>query len=68
MMSGMLPKVNIIPLLSAISIGSMKKKLQQAAKYKDCPVIGEWTKSITNHMYWCASSSPDGDDDKMMNL
>jgi len=40
----------------------LKKKFQKAAKYKDCSVIGEWTKSITNHMYWCAASSPDGDE------
>ncbi|XP_065907620.1 uncharacterized protein [Dysidea avara] len=40
----------------------LKKKLQKAAKYTDCMVVGEWTKSITNHMYWCTASSPDGDE------
>ena len=44
----------------------LKKKLQKAAKYKDCAVVGEWTKSITNHMYWCAASSPNGDGDEMV--
>jgi len=44
----------------------LKKKLLKAAKYKDCSVVGEWTKSITNHMYWCAASSPDGDGDEMV--
>ena len=43
----------------------LKKKLQKAAIYKDCEVVGEWTKSITNHMYWWAASSPDGDGEEI---
>ena len=43
----------------------LKKKLQKAVNNKDCEVVGEWTKSITNHMYWCAASSPDGDGEEM---
>ncbi|XP_071834548.1 uncharacterized protein [Apostichopus japonicus] len=39
----------------------IKKKLRAAAAKKDCGLINDWTKSITNHLYWCASSSPDGD-------
>ena len=27
---------------------------------KDCSIISEWIKSITNHLYWCAASSPAG--------
>jgi len=41
----------------------LKKKLQKA---EDCSVIGEWAKSITNHMHWCAASSLDGDGDEIM--
>ena len=36
------------------------------AQYKDCKVIGEWIKSITNHLYWCVASSPEGDGDEMV--
>ncbi|PIK49341.1 hypothetical protein BSL78_13800 [Apostichopus japonicus] len=39
----------------------IKKKLRAAAAMKDCGLINDWIKSITNHLYWCASSSPDGD-------
>ena len=35
------------------------------AKYKDCEVVGEWIKSITNHMYWCAVKTPGGDGKEM---
>ena len=36
------------------------------AQYKDCEVVGEWIKSITNHLYWCAASSPEGDGHEMV--
>jgi len=40
----------------------IKKKLARVAKTKDCELIGEWIKSITNHLCWCAANAPDGDD------
>ena len=43
----------------------IKKKLQQLAKYKECEMINDWIKSITNHLYWCAASSPEGDGNEM---
>ena len=64
MMFGMLPKV-ILTLPSLALNTGLKKKLRKAAKFKDCDVVGEWIKSITNHMYWRAASSPDGDGKKM---
>ena len=36
------------------------------ALYKDCEVVGKWIKSISNHLYWCAASSPEGDGDEMV--
>uniref|UniRef100_A0A1X7U564 THAP-type domain-containing protein n=1 Tax=Amphimedon queenslandica TaxID=400682 RepID=A0A1X7U564_AMPQE len=38
----------------------VKKKLKALAKQKDCEKIGEWSKSIANHLYWCAASTTDG--------
>ena len=35
------------------------------SKYKDCELVGDWVKSITNHLYWCAASAPEGDGDEM---
>jgi len=32
----------------------------------DCAIVGEWIKSITNHLYWCAASAPDGNGDDMV--
>ena len=46
---------------SLLCIG-VKKKLNKAAKYKDCELINEWIKSITNHMYWCVASAPSGNE------
>ena len=39
--------------------------LLKLAQYKDCEIVGEWIKRITNHLYWCVASSPDGDSDQM---
>uniref|UniRef100_T1J2D3 THAP-type domain-containing protein n=1 Tax=Strigamia maritima TaxID=126957 RepID=T1J2D3_STRMM len=33
------------------------RKLMPFAKQKECKTIGEWKKSIVNHLYWCALSS-----------
>ena len=40
----------------------IKKKLAHVEKTKECELIGEWIKNITNHLYWCAANAPDGDD------
>ena len=48
------------------SIGCMCCAETVLCKYKDCEVVGEWIKSITNHMYWCAASLPQGDGDQMV--
>ena len=44
----------------------VKKKLAKLSQYKDCDIVGAWIKSITNHMYWCAASAPDGDGQQMV--
>ena len=31
------------------------KKLDQAAKKKECALISPWIKSVVNHMYWIAA-------------
>lgn len=40
--------------------------MAKLSKYKDCDIVGAWIKSITNHMYWCAASAPDGDGIQMV--
>jgi len=39
----------------------IKMKLAQVAKPKDCELIGEWIKNITNHLCWCPVNAADGD-------
>ena len=34
--------------------------MEKAAKQKDCEIIGEWKKSVINHLYWSAMSTEDG--------
>ena len=41
----------------------LKKKLVALSKERDCGLVGEWIRSIINHLYWCASSTPDGNGD-----
>ena len=41
----------------------LKKKLVALSKERDCALVGEWIRSIINHLYWCASSTPDGNGD-----
>ena len=40
----------------------LRKKLEKLAKKKDCEIVGLWIKSICNHLYWCAASTPDGNE------
>ena len=40
--------------------------MAKLSKYKDCDIAGVWTKSITNHIYWYAASTPDDDGKEMV--
>ena len=44
----------------------IKKKLCRLSNTSKCTIIAEWIKSITNHLYWCAASAPDGNGDDMV--
>jgi len=46
------------------SIG-LSKTIGKLAQKKDCRDISAWQSSITNYMYWCAASTPDGNGDVM---
>ena len=39
----------------------IKKKLARLSANKELSIIGDWIKSITNHLYWCVASATDGD-------
>jgi hypothetical protein len=44
----------------------LKKKIEKAAKEKDCNILFEWCKSMVNHLYWCAASTPDGNGELLL--
>ena len=46
-------------------LSGFRKKVNDLAKQKDCNIIGEWEKSIINHMYWCVASTPNSDGEMM---
>ena len=48
-----------------LKILGLKKKLEGAAKQSACRDIGPWIKCIMNHIYYVASTTPDGDPDVM---
>ena len=39
-----------------IWITGFRKNVEAAAKQKGCEIIGNWQRSIINHLYWCLSS------------
>lgn len=41
----------------------LKKKLVALSKEKDCEVLEHWIRSITNHLYWVPSATPEGEDE-----
>ena len=52
--------VNLLNFPISLSYTGLCKKIDKLAKKKDCEEVGEWRQSISNHMYWCAASTPDG--------
>ncbi|XP_033117101.1 uncharacterized protein LOC117117029 [Anneissia japonica] len=45
---------------------SLGKRVRAIGKEKDCEVVQEWARSINNHVYWVASSTPSGDPNEML--
>ena len=39
--------------------------MESLAKLKECKVVGEWEKSMINHLYWCVVSTRCGNGDVM---
>ncbi|XP_066263538.1 uncharacterized protein [Branchiostoma lanceolatum] len=39
---------------------SVKKKLQNLSKLRDCQALKPWVSSIVNHLYWSVVSTPQG--------
>ncbi len=52
-------------LYSFCKTSGVTKKVKAAGMKKDCELLHQWNKSITNHMYWVASSTPSADKDLM---
>ena len=40
--------------------------MAKAAKLKECEILGEWSRSMVNHLYWCAMSTDDGNGDVIL--
>ena len=43
--------------MSGLFITGVHKKLEAVGKKKGCEKVKLWSRSISNHMYWCAASS-----------
>lgn len=44
----------------------LKKKLLALSKEKECERLMAWIKSLCNHMYWSAASTPSGNGQLML--
>ena len=49
-----------------IWLTGFRKKVEAAAKQKGCEIIGNWQRSIVNHLYWCVSSTSDSDTETIL--
>ena len=52
-------------VLYVVHIIGFRKKVQKLAKVKGCEEVGEWIKSMVNHLYWSAMST-ESDDSQML--
>ena len=52
--------VNLLNFNISLGYAGLCKKIDKLAKKKDYDEVGEWGQSISNHIYWCAPSTPDG--------
>ncbi|KAK7502896.1 hypothetical protein BaRGS_00005845 [Batillaria attramentaria] len=46
-------------------VKGLKKKMLRLSNEKECGLLSSWIRSICNHLYWVAVSTPDGDGDLM---
>lgn len=54
--------------ISPYHMTALKKKLNALSKEKDCELVQDWKKSVINHLYWSAVSTPSGDGEMMRYL
>ena len=64
MMCGTFLRVQYLDVMinKMAELTGVKKKLAHLAAASECGIVGEWTKSIINHLYWCAASATNDDD------
>ena len=39
------------------------KTLKTISGKRNCAIVADWDTSIRRHLYWCATSTPDGNED-----
>ena len=45
---------------------ALRKKIDALEKEKECELVGKWKKSVINHLYWSAVSTPNGDGEMIL--
>ena len=45
---------------------ALRKKIDALEKVKECELVGTWKKSVINHLYWSALSTPNGDGEMIL--
>ena len=49
--------------INTIMFAGVRKKIEALAKQKNCGLVAKWQKSVINHLYWCVTSTTDGNGD-----